>query len=255
MWLILVLIVILAIWSMQYRNTGGPLLSPSGSSGTREIRLEQVPTQSPNTGASTKSSIALSPANVLTAVADQEYITLSNTGDTAIDLSGAKLGNKRNESVTISTDLNGNTITLAPREKAIVVSGRNAGGGNFKINSCSGYFAQFQKFVPPLSSFCPQLIAVDDAKNLDTACRNYIGSLPSCQFPSSIPTNISSVCNDFIQKHAGYQACTQDHKNDKDFDRQEWRIYLNRGTELWLSENDTIKLFDASGKKLAEESY
>ena len=248
MWLIFILIVVLTVWGAQFRSTGEPVLSPPR--GTNTI-IEPATTQNSETP---KTEIKISAPGIVTAIADREYIIIQNSGDTPIAMSGLSLRNKRNETVTIGFDTQGSRMILAPNEKAVIVTGKSPRSGNFKVNSCTGYFAQFQTFMPTLSTSCPRLSSLDAAKNLVESCRDYVSSIRSCQFPASIPTNITSVCNDFIQQHAGYQGCVKDHQSDKDFDKKEWRIYLNRGTEFWRNGDETIEVRSAEGKLLGSRT-
>ena len=68
-------------------------------------------------------------------------------------------------------------------------------------------------------------------------------------------TGINYECSVFVAEHANYAGCIADHKNDKDFDQHEWRIYLKRNAELWANRHDDIQLLDSSGKLITEVSY
>ncbi len=249
MWLIFILIVVLTVWGTQFRRGGGPVLSPPR--GTDTI-TEPRTTKGTETE---KTEIAISAPGIATAVADREYIVVQNSGETTIALSGLLLRNKRNESVTIGRDFEGKHMTLAPNEKAVIVTGKSPRSGSFKINSCSGYLAQSQTFVPALSLSCPRLTSLEAAKSLSESCRDYLGSIRSCQFPASIPTNITSSCNEFVQQHAGYQGCVKDHQNEKGFDKKEWRVYLNRTTEFWRGGDETIEVRSVEGKLLGSRAF
>src|SRR3989344_76128 len=48
-------------------------------------------------------------------------------------------------------------IYLKPGEKAFIITGKSPLGTSFKLNKCTGYFKQFHKFTPELSTKCPLL--------------------------------------------------------------------------------------------------
>ena len=138
-------------------------------------------------------------------------------------------------------------------------SGKSPLSYNFKINECSGYFNQFNKFIPAISARCPAIKNLSEAGKLDDTCVAYLPKLKTCVMPTSLPTNLGSSCQQFIQTHASYSGCVNDYKNDDDFDPPtgggEWRVFFGRTSEFWASRNETIKIIDSAGKIVAEASY
>lgn len=274
LWLLFILIIVGVVWSLSGRGIGGldlsglgkgPRLSPGKStqapSGSQSIfggsgNGEQ--TKEPSTEKITApgiNQITISAQAVQTTDPQKEYITIRNEGPESINLGSAEIKNKNNVAVKIENDENGKPVILSHGEQAIILTGKSTKGANFKVNKCSGYFNQFHSFIPTLSTRCQNLDDLSETKNLDDTCLEYLPKIRSCQTPTSLPTNLSSNCQIFIQQHANYQGCVSDHKNDKDFDKREWRIFLNRGTEFWSKRNETIKLVDQTGKVIAEATY
>src|SRR3989344_1683524 len=269
LWLLFILIVIGAIYSFSGRGLnlpslgGGPRLSPSQNSETtyKNESIFGSSEQNSEEGETVKSSqtptsqITISTQTAGDTNPQKEYIIIKNNGETNINLGGAKIKNKSNIEAKIQNNENGNPIILKPKEQATILTGKNTMGTNFKVNKCSGYFNQFHTFTPALSARCQNLSNLPEVDSLDDMCLEYLPKIRSCQMPTSLPTDISANCQVFIQQHASYQGCVLDHKNDSDFDKGEWRIFLNRTSEFWAKRNETIKLVGSDGKIIAEASY
>lgn len=273
--LLFILIIVGVVWSLSGRGIGnidlssfgkGPRLSPGKSSqtpsnsqslfGNKETTIE---TEKISQVQQLEKQIYISVQAAQNTDPQKEYITIRNGGSEELNLSNLKLKNKNNEESSFGTDENGNSIILRPGEEALVLTGKSTKGANFKINKCSGYFNQFHNFTPQISPRCPNISELPSANNLDDDCVLYLPQIGSCQTPTSLPTNLGSNCQQFIQQHANYQGCVLDFKKDKDFDPptggREWRIFLNRGTEFWAKRNETIKLIDLAGKVVVEANY
>ena len=149
-------------------------------------------------------------------------------------------------------------LFLAPGEKAIITTGRSPIGVSFQVNKCSGYLEQFQYFSPPLSSDCPSP-ATDlylHNQNLEPACTNYISTLPRCEiYTGEIPYDLSAACVSHIRNDINYNNCVNLHKNEFDFFKPEWRIYLGQNNDLWGNINDLIRLYDNAGNLVVSKAY
>ncbi|HEY4521815.1 MAG TPA: lamin tail domain-containing protein [Candidatus Paceibacterota bacterium] len=266
LWLLFILIVIGAIYSFSGRGLnlsslgGGPRLSPSQNSETTYKNESIFGSSEQNTETERSSKTTTSQITISTETAGEtnpqkEYVIIKNNGETSINLGGVKIKNKNGIEAKIDPDENGNPIILKPREQAVILTGKSTRGTNFKINKCSGYFKQFYSFAPALSATCPRINSLSEADKLDDACLDYLPKIKTCQMPTSLPTNLTSNCQGFIQQHGSYQGCVLDHKNDNDFDKGEWRIFLNRIDEFWAKRNETIKLVGSDGKIIVEANY
>ncbi len=145
-------------------------------------------------------------------------------------------------------------IYLKSGNRAIIVSGKSPIGTNFRLNICTGYFNQFQEFTPYLSQECPNISVDDMPINFPDVCFDFIRTLWQCRMPLVIPPAAGNDCVNFIGERANYNGCVALHKNDKDFYKNEWRIYLGREKELW-QKRDTIILLDEEGKIVDKVSY
>lgn len=96
----------------------------------------------------------------------KEYIELqtSRNNQKSIPITNWVIKNSRNEEFKIgegaylaySAQINPTRdILLAPGGKAYIATGRSPIGTSFLINSCMGYFEQFQDFTPSISKSCP----------------------------------------------------------------------------------------------------
>ncbi len=182
-------------------------------------------------------------------------MVIRNQGSEDINLSNLEIKNKNNVGVKIGSEENGKPIVLKTREAAYILTGKSTRGANFKVNKCSGYFNQFHQFVPSINARCPNISELPEVSSFDDDCFAFLPQVPSCQMPTSLPTNLSGSCQQFIQQHASYQGCVNDHKNDNNFDQREWRIFLNRTVEMWALRNEVIKLVDQAGNIIFEASY
>ncbi len=265
-WIIFVLIVVLVIFGLQYKQGGfgGPNLSPQDKIsnflfprgfGTVPNRNPEI-TNTNNTGAVAAPELVVRSSRARSSNPSQEYIILDNTGPNNIAISGLKVRNKRNEEATIPGDENGNPISLNKRERAVIVTGQSPMGFNFKLNECSAYLNNSQNFVPQINSTCRSIKELPGVQNLKDQCRIFINRMPSCQIPSiNANSNIDDECAQFLAEHASYQGCVNDFKNEPGFDQREWRIYLGRSQEFWDNNYEIIQLIDPSGKVVSETSY
>ncbi len=200
---------------------------------------------------------------------NKEYIEIkaSNTNKNPIEITNWKLKNSFGEIVTINKasklPYSGvpNTQTpifLSRGERAIISTGRSPIGVSFQLNKCSGYLGQFQNFYPKIQSSCPS--AINDTQSteqqLGQECRSYISTLPSCEiYTNEIPTDLSNSCKSYIQNQINYNSCVNLYKNDSDFYKPEWRIFLGKNKEFWNDESDLILLYDQFGNLVNSSSY
>lgn len=200
----------------------------------------------------------------------KEYLKISiykNAGDVPINITGWKLKTSIGEDWAIgkgvylpySSKVNETSdIILKKNERAYVVSGRSPVGVNFLLNSCTGYFGQFQEFYPNIVKDCISSRDEENLKNagLNDSCLDYIEHLPSCRIPlSQKPMNLDNNCMDYIEKNINYNACVLSHKNEPDFYKGVWMVYLNREQEIFKAKREKISLYDKEGKLVESISY
>ncbi len=267
-WLALFLIVLGVIWFAQGGTTRlssitspflqPPTIGPSGSS------------QEKSTGASSsyKGKISLSVWQAKETDPQKESIEIRSSSDikpvsvsdwTLEDQKGSKFSIGRGANLFFLSQVNNqDPIILEPNGAIIVATGRSPVGSSFRLNLCAGYFNQFQTFYSSLSEECPRLANEDIPQNYPDACFDFIRGLPNCRMPVNISyetsLKIGNDCINFISQKINYSGCVADHKNDSDFYKKEWRVYLNRDAEIW-GLRDTIILRDQNGNVVAEESY
>lgn len=288
MWVIFFLLLVGVAWSMQRSgdfaafDTGGVRLEPAGrqnsglSSPSPSVRIQNPSNhQAPTNGGAPTQQTPLSDLLYLGQGAarqnnpQKEYIELraSYFAKKPIAITGLKLQNKKNKQVEIpkGTELayagkvnSKSTIYLEPGDRAIITTGKNQIDTSFRVNKCSGYFNQFQNFEPYLANQCPFPRDELERANLDfdDECFEYVSRLPFCQMPlENIPLNLSNDCRDFLSAELTYSGCVDAHRQDSDFYKKEWRIYLGLSDELWANSRETIKLLDSSGNLINELSY
>lgn len=144
-------------------------------------------------------------------------------------------------------------IYLESKDVMYLTTGISPNGSSFKKNKCSGYLSQFQTFTPSLGTSCPRprdedLSSIPKTVNNDD-CLEYIERFPSCRTQTkSTPANWSYECTNFIYTKINYSSCVDTHKNDADFYKNEWRVYLKRSERLWKDRREVIVLYDSLGK-------
>ncbi len=149
-------------------------------------------------------------------------------------------------------------IFLDPGGKAIVTTGQSPIGYSFKINKCTGYLEQFQDFRPSLPKEClyPRDEDVPSGPGgLDDKCLDYIDRLPRCEVVKSMPLDLTSQCQEYLSTKINYKSCVETHKDDPDFYKNEWRIFLGRSDELWKAKRENIELLDRNGNLIKAISY
>ena len=201
---------------------------------------------------------------------NKEYIRLlsSEHAKGSINVSGLLLGGNAFDSAAIipkavNFPLLGVTpaktdVLLPPGGRALVTTGRSPVGMSIRVNMCSGYLDQFQDYTPGLEKNCPS--AIDELKASgpynDSACRDLAEKIPRCRiYQGSLPKNISRACVDFLAEKLNYNSCAIRHEKDKDFYKDEWRIFLDRESELWRNKDEIIRLIDAKQNTIDAVTY
>lgn len=139
---------------------------------------------------------------------------------------------------------------------------------SFQVNKCSGYLRNLGtlKFRPDLPRSCPSIDNEPGVETVDDTCLNYFRRMGTCtnfrfdklgrleyinnryvlnEVNYDLPP---SQCVAYAKAHFGYEQCLVNHKNDKDFLTNEWRVFLNMSRRFWYSSRDRITLYDSEGK-------
>ena len=288
-WLVFVIIILWIVWfftggPQSERAQGGPFLKPPAPLDTGETygELPSLKKPSGNTSgedASQRESSGTSffkdeirigtatgaresdpQAEYVEIKASPENKNLVYIGDWVLKNSSGKSAaiNKATKLPYTGTVNVETPLFLAPGEKAFITSGRSPIGVSFQVNKCSGYLEQFQYFSPPLPADCPSP-ATDiyiNKQDLEQVCGSYVSTLPRCEiYTDELPSGFSAECVSYIRNNINYNSCVELHKNDFDFFKPEWRIYLGRNVELWENANDLIRLYDHAGSLVDSKSY
>lgn len=248
----------------------------SGSSAQTKSLLDYYSTSKtgePNAGDSPyKSDVTLSKGNAREIDPQTEYITIKTTRQmktpvtiTNWTLEAVSTGVKVKIGEASQLPFLGAVSTLGPitipaGSIVYVNTGRSPNGTSFRINQCTGYFAQFQNFEPYLPGECPtpadEMLLFPQKVLGNDQCVEFVQRLPACTFQvMTIPGAIGSSCQDFILNQLSYNGCITTHRYDPEFYKPEWRVFLNRTQELWKKANERIRLLDENGKLVAELTY
>lgn len=151
-------------------------------------------------------------------------------------------------------------VMLGSGDTAIIATGVSPVGVSFRDNSCTGYLAQQQTFVPSLDNLCPSptdlLPATEqNLQQYGSDCVDYVQNIPACEFPSRMPSSLPANCRAFVQNALSYNGCVSAHQYDSDFKASTYRLYLASGVDLWADRHDVIKLLDDQGRVVDAVQY
>jgi len=165
-------------------------------------------------------------------------------------------------------------ITLADREKAVIITGQVPTladfviRDNFKLNRCLGYLEDktSYRFSPTIRDNCPRSEEFPGVDNLSDTCAKFASSVRACHEPKETydpeegycldrNCSLNSFCKGFVQQTFNFQSCFNTFSRDADFVGDEWRIFLGRTWELWESRREVITLYDASGRLVHQIEY
>ncbi len=273
---IIIISILIALWFMWFLSGGpsrmeankGPFLKPPAPINTGEI-YGDLPDLNLGFKLGTKNFITSKYRTTVKATGSaikevspaKEYIDITNKSDSLLDITGwqivsengvsAKIG--RGVQLFVSGEVRGlSNIVLRSGETAHIISGQSPVGVSFKQNICSGYLSQFQKFVPPFSQSCPRVINTENLSRYkpDPVCINFIENLPSCTTITSInqiPRGSDQSCGQLIEERLTYNGCVEDNRNNNNFYKPYFMVYLGSNKELWEN-GETLRILDREGK-------
>ncbi len=150
-------------------------------------------------------------------------------------------------------------IFVSGGEEIIIITGRSPIGYSFQVNKCSGYLEQFQDFEPRLPRDCPRVedenLPFTGPNSFNDDCFDYIDGISQCETPLEYPIDMQSECRNYLVENTNHNACIDNYKNNSDFYQPEWRLFLNRSSELWKKDREIIELRDSLGKLVDSYSY
>lgn len=150
-------------------------------------------------------------------------------------------------------------IVVQSGDVIVVSSGKSPIGHSFRVNKCSGYRSQFEKFIPTIKTPCPNPLQefLDDGTVpfFDDKCYETVTSLPVCTVVDTIHPKITGECRNFLKNVMTETGCVSKHKNDPDFLTPEWRVFLNSDRELWKNKDNVLYLLDKNNLLVATLVY
>lgn len=182
-----------------------------------------------------------------------------NLPASGLDIKGWKIGSLESEfNLPGAQDVytfggSQNSLVLRPGDEVHLFSG-NGPRGNFRINKCIGYFAEFGSFVPPLEPRCPAS-SYEEINYLSNACKSYINSLSACETPKLAPISSTDIsCHEYLNQ-INYEGCVARHRSDPDFsDRAIW-VWVGDNLKYFDQGGDIIRIYDKSGKLVSQYRY
>lgn len=287
LWVVLILLVLGFVWfatggPLKKDSWSGPFLNAPLQNNARAVR-EQTKSigndsqRTQNSGSGNKNADTSSYSSEIRIGSSysaresdpsKEYISIeaSFQNKIPVNISGwTLLSQKTNFSVQIpggtrlpypSRENDQSAIILKSGETAIISTGRSPIGASFLTNICTGYFDGNRVFNPSLSRDCPKAGDEVGTASVKDQCFDFLDSVSRCEVPS-LPISLTnqSECQSVVSEKLNYNGCVNAHRNDNNFFGREWRIFLNRDSELWANRRETIILRDANGKVVDSVSY
>lgn len=189
----------------------------------------------------------------------KEYATISITGSSSVTwvLTGLSLLQNnfaarvpKAVKVFMRGEIADERLVLSPLPTIFIInSGRSPVGVSFQVNKCSGFLGEYQTFVPPFEKSCPTINEILAKQNVPAGavsadCTKFFDAMPRC---SALPESTPAECKSVLAEHAQYNQCVESFKNDADFNKPEWRLYLGSENSLWAT-TSPIKLLDYDGE-------
>ena len=208
----------------------------------------------------------------------KEYVTLRNGGyfgfgstQIAVNITGWTIENSKKEKYAIPKALNipyidADTvdILLPSGGEIYAVTGFSDIGMNFRENGCTGYLNQYYQLTPPINSSCMDHQSSSQIRSrfldmgLSGECIDFVSSLPSCRIPTFTFENsgkIGNNCITYISQNISYNGCVKNYRNDKNFMKNTWHIFLNRSQKLFDPKHDRVILRDSQGLIVDQFEY
>ncbi|MEW5907869.1 MAG: hypothetical protein AB1643_01665 [Patescibacteria group bacterium] len=276
-WLIVFLVALFFLWYF----TGGPnresaksslfLKSPQkqAEKNVQEaVNFSSIP-QKPDNNSPYRSKITIiSSQEAKKQNPDEEYLTIqaSYNNPEPINIKQWSLGKSATEHYYIGSAMeffkmppenSRQDIFLKPGDRAIITTGKSPVSRGFKLNKCIGYLEQMQDFIPMIPLNCPHPINDEYLPaSLDDLCIDYINSnFKICTQYLSYLSSLSNSCKQYINERINYKGCSQWHRNDNDFYKPGWRLFLNQTSEIWPNINGTVILYDENNKIVDSINY
>ena len=151
-------------------------------------------------------------------------------------------------------------VYLEPGASAFITTAASPVGTSFRENICSGYLSELQTFNPELSNECPAPsgalpMNADNLRTYGSSCFDYLGGLPQCHFPTTLPGDLSATCRSFISNTMSYNGCINFSRDRIPFALPTFRVYLGLRSELWNNSHDVIRLLDEQGRTVDVLTY
>jgi len=150
-------------------------------------------------------------------------------------------------------------IAVVSNSTVYITTGHSPNGVSFQANLCTGFFSQFQSYYPNLSRTCPypaDNVPERSPHSFDDDCIDFLKRIPRCTlYTKSPPERLSAACQEYITQDLNYNSCINTHKYDKNFYKNEWRIFLGRDETLWKRKNEAVELLDTAGKVVDVYTY
>ncbi len=197
---------------------------------------------------------------------NRDYLILENKDKSMINITNWKIETKKTTIIIPEgvkklaypfSKSDYSDIELAYRDEVVISASSSPKGVNFQTNKCTGYLSETSEFYPSLNKSCPKL-EESEYSHLKESCRDFIEDIDRCRmadYSNNLDISADSECTDFLTKTFTYQSCYDEHNQEVNFFDGEWRVFLNKSTDIFENNTDTIILKDSNGLVVDRYSY
>lgn len=210
-------------------------------------------------------NLKISNYRINSSTAADGFLTINNNSSKSVNVTGMIIENKFKETFLIPQGVQYlfmggadhlSDIVLEPNKRITLFSGGSPIGKNFLLNKCTGYLNYYYNFSPRLPEECPKPIS-QDIVSLSGNCRDYINAIPGCSPPNTADLKVTydGQCTSYLLNTFNYSNCAINYRTYPDFLKNDWYIYINRGSGFMGNSKDEIKLIDRDGGLIDKISF
>ncbi|GEM_PF-1005733 len=146
-------------------------------------------------------------------------------------------------------------LVVAPGGRVIITLGKSPLRASVRVNRCMGYLTRTGGAFQSLGNFffdCPQLPQEVIERHTGKTCLDYLKSQSACSVANPIPfpdnVRLGFTCIDFISQHYTYNGCVDDHRAERDFYKDEWRVEIGFPKDFFPTGKERVELRDREKK-------
>lgn len=145
-------------------------------------------------------------------------------------------------------------ISSAPQNQYLILSADSSNTGTINLTGMTLRSNLTKKFsIIGQGSNLPVLGGVSYQDNINVSAGDKVVIISGVS-PIGVSYKLNKCINQ-VGSEATYNNCVSLHKNDSDFYKNEWRIYLGQSNPIWQNSTEDIKLLDQNGLVVDSFTY